>query len=264
MRTRGSLLILSLLLVSVLAAPLAHADHNPNRWLLEGVVDGDGVVRGNAVTVDEVVIEETTGFVTVTACCGLEDLATCPSTRTYQIGWELGAPYEELGRGDEITVALSNELVSGADCPDIDPVVVVGEDSGNPADGLDELGITIEGPNDLLTGGGGRFYTDPTNADHDASVRTVVVQDIDNMPHDGYFHIDISQRWGLQYEVTWIYRYDDGPPADDVALCACATPRSGPPAAAAAAVALLFALLRMSPRPSRGATSPRRRAARSR
>ena len=52
-----------------------------------------------------------------------------------------------------------------------------------------------------------RFYTtnsDP-HTDHDNSVRTLSVYDTDTVPEDGYFHLDVSQRWGLQYEITWLY-----------------------------------------------------------
>ena len=54
---------------------------------------------------------------------------------------------------------------------------------------------------------GGRFYatnSDP-HTDHDASVRTVSMYDTDTMLDEGYFHLAVSQRWGLQYEIVWLY-----------------------------------------------------------
>jgi hypothetical protein len=231
----------------LLASFGARAEHSPSRWALdEPVVQGDAVVRGTAVSVTDIVLTDTTGTLTLVACCGLEDLSTCTATNTYEIGWALDRDVTELARGDDIGVTFSNTRVAGT-CTDIDPIVIVSGDNGNPADSLPGLGVTFEGTTGIFDDAlvGGRYYTtngDP-HTDHDGSVRTVSVFDLDTMPHEGYWHIDVSHRWGLQYEFTWVYReatepIGGGGDGDDVVLCACATTPRGWPASVAAIVVL--------------------------
>lgn len=209
--------------VLLLLPSVAHA--GPSWWALsEPVLHGDGVQRGASVTVEDVVVAETEGLVTIRACCGLVDLAECPDSSTYEIGWALDAPVDVLGRGDDVNVTLSNVRTSGS-CSDIDPMVVVAGDNGNPADSLAGLGVTFDGPvgifDDALAGG--RYYatnSDP-HTDHDNSVRTVSLYDADTMLEEGYFHIDIAHRWGLQYEVVWVYEATDDPTGGDGADTGC-------------------------------------------
>lgn len=178
-------------------------------WALsEPVLRGDGVAPGTAVAIEDVVINDTDGLVTLRACCGLTELAACTDSSTYDIAWTLDRDVHLLERGDSVGIALSNVRTSGT-CAEIDPTVVVAGDNGNPADSLPGLGVTFDGPvgifDDALSGG--RFY--PTNSeahtDHDGSLRVVSVMDAETMLDDGYFHLDIAHRWGLQYEITWLY-----------------------------------------------------------
>jgi hypothetical protein len=252
--------VVMLVVVLATASVGARAQDGASRWALdEPVAQGDGVARGNAVTVGDVVITDTTGTLTLTACCGLEDLATCVDKSTYQIEWALDRNVDELARGEDIGVTLSNTRLSGT-CPDIDPFVTVSGDNGNPADSLPGLGIAFAGPVGIFDEAlaGGRFYatnSDPHN-DHDGSVRTLSVHDLDSLPPEGYWHIDIAQRWGLQYEFTWVYREpaDDGlgdglgDDGDVAALCACASTARAVPASLALIVVGLFMFGRSSRR----------------
>ncbi len=237
-----AMILRSFVVLSVLLASAGtRADHSPSRWALdEPVVQGDAVVRGTAVTLTDVVLTDTTGSMMLIACCGLEDLATCQATNTYLIEWALDRDVASLARGDDIGVTFSNTRVAGT-CAEIDPIIIVSGDNGNPADSLPALGVTFAGPTGIFDDAlvGGRFYStnsDPHN-DHDGSVRTVSVFDLDSMRHEGYWHIDVSHRWGLQYEFTWVYREatdpigggGDGDDDDVTMLCACArTARAWP------------------------------------
>jgi hypothetical protein len=266
----GTMNMRSMAVLALLASGVAHADHGPSFWALdEPIYQGDGVQRGTAVHVSDVVVTDTTGSLTLVSCCGLVDLAECPDTNTYLIEWTLDRHPEVLARGESVNVTLENTRIAG-DCTDLDPIVVVSGDNGNPADSLTGLGVTFEGPvgifDDAQTGG--RYYTtnsDPHN-DHDGSVRTVSVFDLDGMRHEGYWHIDVSHRWGLQYEFTWVYRATtdpnvggegegegegeepDGAEQDPVMLCTCAQPARGVPASLA--LLALLVLVRRRRRPA--------------
>ena len=241
--------------VVFLGAGAARADHSPSFWALdEPIYQGDAVARGTAVHVGDIVVTDTTGSLTLVSCCGLVDLAECQDTNTYLIEWQLDRHPAVLGRGDAVNVTFSNTRIAG-DCTDLDPIVVAAGDNGNPASSLAGLGVTFEGPTGIFDDAlsGGRYYTtnsDP-HTDHDGSVRTVSVFDLDGMRHEGYWHIDVSHRWGLQYQFTWVYRATTDPTgggegegegegegpggADDepVMLCTCALPSRGAPASLA-------------------------------
>ena len=93
----------ALFLVVVVASAAARADHSPSRWALdEPVAQGHGVAPGTAVTITDVVVTDTTGSLTLIACCGLEDLATCPTRNEYLIEWALDRDVRELRRGDSV------------------------------------------------------------------------------------------------------------------------------------------------------------------
>lgn len=204
---RRHLAILAAAFASILVTTEAQAGP-PDTWRLEQVVDGDiGVGGPPAITVDKVTIGDVDGAIEITACCYLDD---CTGVNKYRMGWALEEPYEVVHVGDAIRFTLSNELLSGS-CQGVDPWIRPGGNDGFPAPVLEQEGVTIQGPNALFTGGGGDFHVDPSNSSHDPTLpRVVTVQDLGS--HDGYWHIDFSQKWGLQYEVVFVYREETAAP----------------------------------------------------
>ena len=183
----------------VSAAANAYADGS-GAWGLQRITHGDspGMTNYPAVRVDSV--DTTTGEVQVTACCSLDPLPSCPLSVTYKLGWKfLGDPGLIHG-GDDIVFVLHDDRIAGG-CPAGDPFpyMVAGGSDGYPQSIV--AGLT----NDITVGGGQRFS--PPGAGGIANPITIHVKDFSGFtqPSDGYFHINIDQMWGLQYELVWVY-----------------------------------------------------------
>jgi hypothetical protein len=234
----------------VVAAGAARADHSPTRWGLAQVVHGNIGTVNDWYQIDEVVAEDTSGHLVFTVCCSGESLTTCSNELVYQIGWTVDVDGLDVVAGQDVPFTLTNERLSGGACEDIDPFVQAGVPGGFPAPVLDAQGVQT-GPGELFdtASAGGRFYTNPEEGFHDPSPRFVSVKEGEGLPHDGYWHIDTTHRWGLQYEVVFVYdvaavHLDDGGEGEGeggAALCACARPRCDAPGAAF--VALITAVV---------------------
>jgi hypothetical protein len=115
-------------------------------------------------------------------------------------------------------VNLTNDLIGGVGCPDIDPFISTCGQEGAPASQETEQGIVLDYRSNSLTHAEcNRFYTEAADSSfHVPSPHEVYFYDHENMPHDGYWWLNITHRWGMQYEIVWVYREDvaltGGPP----------------------------------------------------
>lgn len=218
MRTTSSLIPFATVL---LGSSTAWAHHNPGYWYLDEVVYGEfdgyeGSV-GNTVNYIEVDPATGTGEMELSACCNFEDCAGSGSN-IYLLTWEVLPNASNASRGQTFAVHLTNELIGGVGCPDIDPFISTCGQEGAPASQETEQNIVLDYRSNSLTHAEcNRFYTDPENSSfHVPSPHEVYFYDHENMPHDGYWWLNITHRWGMQYEIVWVYREDvtltGGPP----------------------------------------------------
>jgi hypothetical protein len=194
----------------LLASSTAWADHNPSTWYLDQVINGefDGYEGSIGNTVTRIEVLDNSGEMELSACCNPDDCAGSGSN-TYLITWEVMPNATDLTRGETLDVYLTNELIGGVGCPDIDPFISTCGQEGSPASQITEQNITFDYPSNSLTYANcDRFYPDPVKYAnvHVPSPHQVHLYDHDNMPHDGYWWLNITHRWGMQYEIVWIYR----------------------------------------------------------
>ncbi|MEW5850160.1 MAG: hypothetical protein AB2A00_15335 [Myxococcota bacterium] len=190
-------------LVSCVAAR-ARADHNPSSWKLSEIVTGNLYPSMGGVTIDSLdVSDPNSGEMIITACCWEND---CSQHGTYRMRWRFEQDMSSLTRGQNIDFWLENEQIGGSTCPDVEPFIQPCGEDGCPAS---QIGNRPLGPNTLTDLGGGRFYPNGNRAGHPfhdpTNPRRIVVNDMGNMPHAGYFWLSFVQRWRLAYEVIWYY-----------------------------------------------------------
>lgn len=203
----------------LLASSTAWAHHNPGYWYLDEVVYGefDGYEGSVGNTVNYIDVDPVTGNgeMELSACCNFEDCAGSGSN-IYLITWEVLPT--NVSRGQTLEVHLTSDLIGGPGCLDIDPFVSTCGQEGAPASQETEQNIVLDYRSNSLTHANcGRFYANaPNHTDHVPSPHEVYFYDHENMPHDGYWWLNITHRWGMQYEIVWVYREDvaltGGPP----------------------------------------------------
>jgi hypothetical protein len=206
----------------LLASSTAWAHHNPGYWYLEEVVLGELDAYEGSVgnTVNYINVDPVTGAgeMELSACCNPDDCAGSGSN-IYLLTWEIVPSAANASRGQTFEVHLTNDLIDGIGCADIDPFISTCGQEGAPASQETEQNIVLDYRSNSLTHAEcNRFYPDPEYyaTSHVPSPHEVYFYDHDNMPHDGYWWLNITHRWGMQYEVVYVYREDvaltGGPP----------------------------------------------------
>jgi hypothetical protein len=206
----------------LLASSPAWAHHNPGYWYLDEVVTGelDGYEGSVGNTVNYIDVDPVTGAgeMELSACCNPDDCAGSGSN-VYLLTWEIVPSAANASRGQTFEVHLTNDLIDGVGCADIDPFISTCGQEGAPASQETEQNIVLDYRSNSLTHAEcNRFYPDPVYyaTAHTPSPHEVYFYDHNNMPHDGYWWLNITHRWGMQYEVVYVYREDvaltGGPP----------------------------------------------------